>query len=72
MRARVLGSIIAVIALALGAVVATPSLQGASALSPGVHFSADNLPTWQTNGVVYGLAQSNGKVVAGGTFSQIR
>ncbi len=72
MRARVLGSIIAVIALAFGAVVAAPSLQGASALSPGVHFSADNLPTWQTNGVVYGLAQSNGKVVAGGTFSQIR
>jgi hypothetical protein len=72
MRSRVLGSIIAVFALAIGAVVATPSLQGASALSPGVHFSADNLPTWQTNGVVYGLAQSNGKVVAGGTFSQIR
>src|SRR5690606_27277884 len=56
----------------VGAVVATPSMPTASALSPGVHFSADNLPTWQTNGVVRGLAQSRGKVVAGGTFSQIR
>ncbi|GHD45400.1 DNRLRE domain-containing protein [Mycetocola manganoxydans] len=72
MRSRVLGSIVAIFALVIGAVVATPSLQGASALSPGVHFSADNLSTWQTNGVVYGLAQSNGKVVAGGSFSQIR
>jgi fibronectin type 3 domain-containing protein len=72
MRSRILGSIVAILALVLGAVVAAPSLPGATALSPGVHFSADNLPTWQTNGVVYGLAQSRGKVVAGGTFSQIR
>jgi hypothetical protein len=72
MRSRVLGSVVAVFALVLGVVVAAPSLPGASALSPGVHFSADNLPTWQTNGVVWGLAQSRGKVVAGGTFSQIR
>ncbi|MFU8946826.1 LamG-like jellyroll fold domain-containing protein [Mycetocola zhadangensis] len=72
MRSRVLGSVVAVLTLALCAVVVTPSFEKASALSPGVHFSADNLPTWQTNGVVYGLAQSNGKVVAGGTFSQIR
>ncbi|MFJ4044390.1 LamG-like jellyroll fold domain-containing protein [Microbacterium sp. NPDC089987] len=44
----------------------------ASALSPGVHFSADDLPTWQTNGTVYALAASGGKVVAGGTFTQLR
>ena len=48
------------------------SSQTASALSPNVAFSAVDLPTWQTNGVVYALGASNGRVVAGGTFSQIR
>ncbi len=37
-----------------------------------MHFSADDLPTWQTNGTVYALAASGGKVVAGGTFTQLR
>ncbi|MFU8946728.1 LamG-like jellyroll fold domain-containing protein [Mycetocola zhadangensis] len=72
MRSRVLGGIVVAIALIFGSVIASPFAPQASALSPGVHFSADNLPTWQTNGVVYGLAHSHGKVVAGGTFSQIR
>ena len=47
-------------------------LAPASALSPGVSFSAENQPTWQTNGTVYALGTANGKVIAGGTFSQIR
>jgi Concanavalin A-like lectin/glucanases superfamily len=37
-----------------------------------VAFTANNLPTWQTNGVVWALAQSGGLVFAGGTFSAIR
>ncbi|MFK4835410.1 DNRLRE domain-containing protein [Microbacterium sp. ZW T2_14] len=55
----------------VGLVAVTPP-EPASALSPGVQFSADELPTWQTNGTVYALAQSAGKVVAGGTFSELR
>lgn len=46
--------------------------QIASALSQNVAFSAVDLPTWQTNGVVYALGSSNGRVVVGGTFDQIR
>ena len=37
-----------------------------------VAFTANNLPTWQTNGVVWALAQSGGLVFAGGTFTAIR
>ncbi len=44
----------------------------AAALTPGVAFSADDLPTWQTNGVVRALAASHGQVVAVGEFTQIR
>ncbi|WP_146363558.1 LamG-like jellyroll fold domain-containing protein [Arthrobacter yangruifuii] len=44
----------------------------AAALSPGVAFSATNLPTWQTNGIVWGLAEANGVVYVGGTFTAIR
>ncbi|MGV9255635.1 LamG-like jellyroll fold domain-containing protein [Streptomyces sp. NPDC003697] len=44
----------------------------AAALTPPVALTADELPTWQTNGVVYALAQSGGVVFAGGTFSAIR
>jgi hypothetical protein len=46
--------------------------QPASALSTGVAFSADDLATWQTSGVVYGVGTVHGKVVVGGTFAQIR
>lgn len=44
----------------------------AAALSPGINFSADDLPTWQTDGVVYALAQTQGRVIAGGTFTTLR
>lgn len=44
----------------------------ASALTAPVALTADNLSTWQTNGVVYAMAQSGGQVFAGGTFSAIR
>ncbi|MBT2545037.1 LamG domain-containing protein, partial [Streptomyces sp. ISL-44] len=44
----------------------------ASAVTPPVAFTADNLPTWQPNGIVWALAQTNGTVFAGGTFSVVR
>ncbi len=61
----------------LGALVASfasgvATAPSAQALTPGVAFSADALSTWQTNGVVYALGQSRGKVVAGGVFTALR
>ena len=53
----------------LGLVATAPK---ASAITPPVAFTADNLPTWQTNGIVWALAQANGVVFAGGTFSTVR
>lgn len=63
--------IVAAAAAVLALCVSTPFSQQASALSAGLSFSATDLPTWQANGEVYGLAGSNGLVVAGGTFTQI-
>lgn len=48
--------------------VATP----ASALSPGVEFNAIALPTWQTNGIAWTIAEAGGVMYVGGTFTQIR
>lgn len=69
MRLRI-PAFLAGLALAVAPLVvtATPAL----ALSPGVAFSANALPTWQTNGVAWTMVQSNGVVYAGGTFTQIR
>lgn len=63
--------VLATAAMVSGLVLATPMTQSASAISEGVHFSADDLPTWRTNGTVWALGQAHGKVVAGGTFSQV-
>ncbi|MGW0084547.1 LamG-like jellyroll fold domain-containing protein [Streptomyces sp. NPDC003393] len=63
---------------ALGLACATPLLclplatGEAGALTPPVALTADKLPTWQANGVVWALAQAHGVVFAGGTFSAIR
>ncbi|HEY5835343.1 DUF7594 domain-containing protein [Streptomyces sp.] len=48
------------------------AVPSASALTAPVAMTADDLPTWQTNGVVWALAQANGVVFAGGTFSAVR
>ncbi|AXK37648.1 fibronectin type III domain-containing protein [Streptomyces armeniacus] len=48
------------------------SAEQADAVTPPVGFTADDLPTWQTNGVVWAMAQHDGVVFAGGTFSSIR
>ncbi len=44
----------------------------AAALTPPVAFTADDLPTWQTNGIAWALAQTGDTVFVGGTFSQVR
>ncbi|MFJ3881507.1 LamG-like jellyroll fold domain-containing protein [Streptomyces sp. NPDC090077] len=44
----------------------------AAAITPPVAFTADELPTWQPNGVVFAMEQANGTVFAGGTFSAVR
>jgi Concanavalin A-like lectin/glucanases superfamily len=44
----------------------------ATALQPPVGITADNLGTYQTNGVVWAMAQADGLVFVGGTFSAIR
>ena len=64
-------AILTALAVVIGLMMAGP-LAPASALSTGVAFSAEDLSTWQTSGVVYGVASVHGKVVVGGTFSQIR
>ncbi|WP_079032160.1 LamG-like jellyroll fold domain-containing protein [Streptomyces specialis] len=64
----------AVLALAAGVVAGTNVLNGptAEALTPPVGMTAEELPTWQTNGIVYAMAESDGVVYVGGTFSTIR
>lgn len=71
MRTRIAAVAAAVLALIIGVGVVGVSAP-ASALSPGVSFAAEDQPTWQTNGTIYALGAAGGKVVAGGTFSQIR
>jgi hypothetical protein len=44
----------------------------ASAITAPVAFTADELPTWQPNGIVWSMAQAGGTVFAGGTFSAVR
>ncbi|WP_328718819.1 DNRLRE domain-containing protein [Streptomyces sp. NBC_00247] len=61
--------------LALAAGVLSASAAGAppaASLTAPVGFTADNLSTYQTNGIVWALAEANGVVYAGGTFSQMR
>ncbi|MFR9722424.1 LamG-like jellyroll fold domain-containing protein [Streptomyces sp. MS19] len=63
----------AVAALTAGLLVgAEPAPAPAEALTPPLTMTAEDLPTWQTNGIVYALAEADGVVYAGGTFSTIR
>src|SRR5215212_12092130 len=53
--------------------VATPGLvDTAAAITPGVGFTADPLPMYQTNGIAWSVASANGVVFVGGTFSAVR
>ncbi|WP_082413589.1 LamG-like jellyroll fold domain-containing protein [Arthrobacter sp. Edens01] len=59
-------------AVAVAATVLVGGAAPATALVPGVAFSASDLPTWQTNGIVWSMVESNGIVYVGGTFTAIR
>lgn len=67
------GVFAAVPALAAGALtVSAATAPPAAALTPPVGFTADDLATYQTNGIVWSLAEANGVVYAGGTFTNVR
>ncbi|MEU4727554.1 DNRLRE domain-containing protein [Streptomyces sp. NPDC023588] len=55
-----------------GAMIGLGPVPDAAAVTPPVAFTADPLPTWQPNGVVWALAEAGGKIFAGGTFSTVR
>ncbi|MGW2177633.1 LamG-like jellyroll fold domain-containing protein [Streptomyces sp. NPDC001732] len=64
----------AALCLLAGALTAATSGGGpAAALTPPVSLTADDLTTWQTNGIVWSMAASDaGVVYTGGTFSTVR
>ncbi|MFE6973324.1 LamG-like jellyroll fold domain-containing protein [Streptomyces sp. NPDC057682] len=63
----------AALCLLASALSAAASGSPASALTPPVSLTADDLSTWQTNGIVWSMAASaDGTVYAGGTFSTVR
>lgn len=70
-RVRAAAAALCLLAGALSAAAAGGS--PAAALTPPVSLTADDLTTWQTNGIVWSMAAAdNGVVYAGGTFSTIR
>ncbi|MEI7032778.1 LamG domain-containing protein [Streptomyces pratensis] len=63
----------AVCGLLAGAMTATAAgTSPVAALTPPVAITADDLSTWQTNGIVWSMAAGDGVVYAGGTFSTLR
>ncbi|WP_405486264.1 LamG-like jellyroll fold domain-containing protein [Streptomyces sp. NBC_00096] len=62
-------SLSAVLPTALGGGLAAAA---AAAPVPPVPITADELPTWQPNGIVWAMTQADGVVFAGGTFSTVR
>src|SRR6478752_10891428 len=63
---------VAALGTALALVMSLWLVMPAQALAPSLHFTADALPTWQTNGTVWSMAVADGKVYAGGSFTQVR
>ncbi|WP_328718820.1 LamG domain-containing protein [Streptomyces sp. NBC_00247] len=63
----------AALCLLAGALTATAAgTSPAASLTPPVSVTADDLSTWQTNGIVWSMAANAGVVYAGGTFSTVR
>ncbi|MGE7383922.1 DNRLRE domain-containing protein [Streptomyces sp. NPDC004126] len=71
-RSRGLAAALALALAGTGAVAGLGLVPEAAAVTPPVAFTADPLPTWQPNGVVWALAEAGGTVFAGGTFSAVR
>lgn len=68
-RRRTRAAWLAALSVLLPFLVQVPS---ASAADLPATFSADPLPTWQTNGAVWALEQIDGVVYVGGVFTQVR
>lgn len=71
-RSRRLAAALALSLAGTGAGLGPGLVPQAAAITPPVAFTADALPTWQPNGVVWALAEAGGKVFVGGTFSSVR
>ncbi|MEV7416661.1 LamG-like jellyroll fold domain-containing protein [Streptomyces sp. NPDC089919] len=71
-RSGGLGAALVLLLAAAGTGLVPALTAPAAAVTAPVSFTADNLPTWQTNGIVWAMAQVNGTVFAGGTFSEVR
>ncbi|MFJ1865269.1 DNRLRE domain-containing protein [Streptomyces sp. NPDC088097] len=71
-RSRGLAVALALSLAGSGAIVGLGLVPQAAAITPPVAFTADALPTWQPNGVVWALAEAGGSVFVGGTFSAVR
>ncbi|MFE2294915.1 LamG-like jellyroll fold domain-containing protein [Streptomyces sp. NPDC059452] len=69
-RVRAVAAALGLLAGALSATAAGTA--PAAALTPPVALTADDLSTWQTNGIVWAMAAGDGVVYAGGTFSTLR
>ncbi|MEC4017834.1 LamG-like jellyroll fold domain-containing protein [Streptomyces sp. H27-D2] len=69
-----MGSLTAALILAAASLVGAgvAAAPPANALTPPVGMTADDLSTWQTNGIVWAMAEAEGVVFAGGTFSTVR
>ncbi|MGW4684589.1 CBM96 family carbohydrate-binding protein [Streptomyces sp. NPDC004244] len=71
-RSRGLAAALALSLAGTAAGVGLGLIPQAAAVTPPVAFTADALPTWQPDGVVWALAEAGGTVFAGGTFSAVR
>lgn len=69
---RALGITVPVLLVGAGMTALSALAPTAGALTDPQTMTATHLPTWQVNGVVWALAERDGIVYAGGTFSAIR
>lgn len=68
-RLRAVGCLVAALGL-FGTV--TAAAAGAEKEPAGETLTADPMPTWQTDGIVWSVAHAKGVVYAGGVFSNVR
>ncbi|MGP4110649.1 CBM96 family carbohydrate-binding protein [Streptomyces sp. 4N509B] len=71
-RTRRLTNGLVALAMTAGGLGVLATASAPSALTPPLTMTAEDLPTWQTNGIVYAMAEADGVVFVGGTFSTIR
>ena len=69
-RAGIVGLVVALAAPLVSVLPGTTAVAEAAATLPTM--TADDLPTWQTDGIVWAVEYVNGVVYVGGTFSNVR